>query len=381
MIVVFSALVLLILYRIRVNTYRNLWIRQEKYPETKGNTRDSLNANNSHEDPIVSVIVPFRNEYKNISPLIEGLSGQSHTYARLKIILVDDHSSDGSAELISSLIKGNTAFMLLQLPEGQYGKKAAIDHGISNSAAELIILTDADCRHEPKWIVSIVGFYKNNQCRLISGPVGMVPGKTFSTKFQSLEFLSLTGAGGASFLHGKPIMCSAANLSFEKSLYIEARDHLHLDFPSGDDMFLMLYLNRHHPGEALFLPDKAAIVWTPALNGLRAFFRQRTRWSSKALLYRDLNVMYMALLVLLLNLIIVLCIALGITDPFFLWVAGSLVGLKMLIDYPFLRAIAKFLGQSELLKYFIPSQIIYPFYIVIIAFSGFFAFFAGKKSS
>lgn len=401
MALIFTTCFLLFLYAARILKYRKAWVGKAEYilnssnvpdkqdifqsfstpsaPSTSSNSSSPASLSSLSSSLTVSIVIPFKNEYSNLSSLISGLSNQSFNVSEYEIICINDHSSDGSMELISTLVEGNPLFRILNLPEGESGKKAAIDQGIFSSRSDIILITDADCVHGEKWVEVMVHFYKDCHGRLISGPVRMSADCSFFSKFQSLEYLSLMGTGAASFLDGRPVMCSAANLCFEKSLYMEAKDCLYKDFPSGDDMFLMLFLNEQYPGRGMFIKSKDAIVTTKALKERQAFFRQRTRWSSKAPLYRDWNLIYLAILVFILNLSIVI-LAAGIFFGLKFLIAFSLIiTLKSLLDRSFLKSITKFMGQSNLMKIFLPSQIIYPFYIVIIALSGFFVFFAKKK--
>jgi cellulose synthase/poly-beta-1,6-N-acetylglucosamine synthase-like glycosyltransferase len=368
MIIILTSAFFVFLYFIQISKYLSVWV---KTPQFK--------SGNIEPDVFISLIVPFKNEAGNLNFIITDIQNQNYNPDRFELILVNDHSTDNFLEIVTKLILKHPSISLLNLPEGMKGKKTAIDYGISKAKFDLIMTSDADCRPGPDWILEMAEFYATGNYKMICGIVKMIPEKSFFSRFQSLEFLSLSGIGAASILAKKPVMCSAANLFFEKKLYFEAKEKLHMDFPSGDDMFLLLYLNRHYPGNAGCLKSPLSIVSTNTKTDLKSFVKQRTRWSSKALLYTDANLIYLSCLVFLLNLSILM---LGVSSFFqvqYLAVFTGVLIIKSIPDYFFLKSVSGFLKQRHLMSIFIPSQLVYPFYIVFIAINGFVNFIFRKK--
>ena len=115
--------------------------------------------------PEVDIIVPARDEAQTIQPVIASLLKQDYA-GEFRIVLVDDDSSDGTAELAGTaprlqVIRGQ------QKPPGWSGKLWALSQGIEATRAAVILLTDADIVHDPRHLSSLVA-------RLDSPPVGMV---------------------------------------------------------------------------------------------------------------------------------------------------------------------------------------------------------------
>mgnify|MGYP001081155998 CR=1 FL=1 len=120
----------------------------------------------------VSVIIPFRNEEKNLKRLAKGLAQQSHE--NFELIFVDDHSDDEGPELLLKYLKGQSlTFRLFRLDEST-GKKAAITKGVQESRNALIVTTDADCYMDANWLRSMVAQFENEQIHLVSGPVSLI---------------------------------------------------------------------------------------------------------------------------------------------------------------------------------------------------------------
>lgn len=96
----------------------------------------------------LTVLVPLRNEEKNIEPLIASLKKQ-RGLLNFKIVLIDDNSTDRTRRLCSEAISNDSRFSLLvgrELPKGWLGKPFALKQGLELCDSELIILIDADVR-------------------------------------------------------------------------------------------------------------------------------------------------------------------------------------------------------------------------------------------
>jgi 4,4'-diaponeurosporenoate glycosyltransferase len=92
--------------------------------------------------PSVSVIIPARNEERNLPLLLKDLSKQ--TQPPLEIIGVDDASEDGTAQIISS--SGSRLISLKEKPEGWTGKTWACQKGAEAVRGDLLLFLDADVR-------------------------------------------------------------------------------------------------------------------------------------------------------------------------------------------------------------------------------------------
>src|SRR6185312_11887229 len=101
----------------------------------------------------ISLIIPARNEAHNISNCINSALQQNYTRSLLEIIVVDDHSEDGTRAIAEkALAASEHTWKVINLPEAIENKKNAIDAGIKDSTGELIVITDADCTAEKNWI-------------------------------------------------------------------------------------------------------------------------------------------------------------------------------------------------------------------------------------
>lgn len=108
--------------------------------------RDDLLTDN----PLVSILIPARNEEKNIGRCLKTLLKQS--YRNIEIIVLDDNSNDRTGEIVREFIKKDSRIKLVSgkpLPPGWLGKNFACFQLSQSARGEYLIFTDADTYHFP----------------------------------------------------------------------------------------------------------------------------------------------------------------------------------------------------------------------------------------
>ncbi len=352
-------LTLLVLYIVRISGYLSGWKQVTEFK-----------PGNSLHKILISIIIPFRNEEKNIKGLLKDLVNQNYPDELFEVILVNDHSEDSTTQIIEPFCSNHKNFRLIQLQKNCYGKKEAIETGIRNATGELIVTTDADCRACNKWISTIAAYYfESDKPEMIIGLVDILSEDTFYNKFQQLEFLSLVGSGAGAVCISQPIFCNGANLIYKKELFNKYMDPLNKTLVSGDDTLFMLKLKRDSKHKIRLLKSKEAIIYTKPQLTIGEFIQQRIRWTSKARFYRDYNIIYSSIIVLTLNVSILISGILIFTNKYYSLYPVLLFG-KTLIDFIFMNTILKFFNKKRLLKYLILFQVFYPLYISIIGILG-----------
>ena len=258
----------------------------------------------------ISVIVPVRNEEKNIKHLLDCISQQSYPKTLYQVIVVNDHSTDETWKIINNLRYDqmnltclNLADFLNDITLKSY-KKFAIETGIHAARGDLIITTDADCQPQADWLLTIGAFYQSTNAKFIASPVKIHANHSFLSIFQTLDFIALQGITGASVFKKIHSMCNGANLAYEKKAFYEVQGFRDIDdIPSGDDMLLMHKIYKKYPDRVLFLKNRNAVVATQTETSWRGFINQRIRWASKADKYDDKRIFWVLLLVYIFNLL------------------------------------------------------------------------------
>lgn len=362
MFLVFLFIAISFAYFFLLMNYSSGW---KNMPETKlSDTSSTL---------FLSVIVPFRNEEKNLAPLIQQLFTQTHT--NFELILVNDHSTDHSIQVLETCLSQLKNVQLIQA-QG-FGKKNALKEGIAIAKGELIVCTDADCVPTQNWLQSIAQYQEKENCDLLCCPVKMAYQSTFFSKLQTLEFTSLIATGAASAAVNRPILCNGANLAFTLKTWQKSVVDLNEGEASGDDMFLLISVKKRKE-KIRFLKSTHAMVQTASCKTFSDFYNQRKRWTSKSKSYTDSEIILVALLVFSVCAAFIVCLFAGFFNPLFWKAALFIICLKTLADISLLMPSAKFFSIEKLLMYIPFLEIIYPFYVVIVAIGGLFGKFKWK---
>jgi biofilm PGA synthesis N-glycosyltransferase PgaC len=314
----------------------------------------------------VSIIVACRNEKKNLTFLLTDIADQNYYPDQFEVIIVDDDSTDSTYEIASSFTRIKN-FKVLR--NNGKGKKKAIRTGVEASEGSLIITTDADSRMGKNWLKTIVSFYTSYNPEMIICPVMLDGSKGFLGRFEELEFLSLQGITTGTSMNKDPVMCNGANLAFKKMCYLKYSGDLHDELVSGDDVFLLHRIKKDQLNNILWLESSDAAVTTRVSGTIFSLLRQRARWTSKTVSYNDNFTIVLAALTFLTIVIQILLLLLSLFSVRMLLIFGIYTFLKSIPDYLILACTTKRYGKRNLMRWFLPSLIIYPFYVMSVVIS------------
>jgi len=104
----------------------------------------------------IFIVIPTYNEKDNIKELILKIFGLS--IPDLNILIVDDNSPDGTADLVQDLMKNQTRLFIIKRPR-KLGLGSAYREGFNfalDRGAEVVFEMDADFSHQPKYIPSLI---------------------------------------------------------------------------------------------------------------------------------------------------------------------------------------------------------------------------------
>jgi poly-beta-1,6-N-acetyl-D-glucosamine synthase len=331
----------------------------------------------------ISVVVPVRNERENILSLLEDLNGQDYPSDIFEVIVVDDHSEDGTYDLLDTVI-GNYRYSikLCRLPYADpfiSTKKKAIQLGTEMAQGEYVLLTDGDCRVPTEWISSFSHFFASTGANFAAGMVAFHNEQGLFQKLQSLEFAMLTGIGAVFLKTGFPFMCNAANMAFKRKIFLETGGYGSFEnIVSGDDGFLLENFAAFDKKKVLFLQDQNAIVRTMPQKAIKGFFHQRKRWASKWRLHKKPTVAVVAVSVFLFHAAILLSISLAITGNYNLNLLLVQLILKFIIDFVFLKIVCRFSDKKVNFARFTALEVIYPLYAAFFGIAANFGGFSWK---
>lgn len=119
--------------------------------------------------PLVSVVIPARDEGRNIRRCVE--SALASTYARLEVILVDDHSTDDTGAIAHALASRDARLSVVTpppLPAGWFGKQWACHTGAARARGQVLAFFDADTWQAPDLLSRAVNAMRSRGSDLLT---------------------------------------------------------------------------------------------------------------------------------------------------------------------------------------------------------------------
>jgi cellulose synthase/poly-beta-1,6-N-acetylglucosamine synthase-like glycosyltransferase len=313
--------------------------------------------------PLVSVIVAARNEEDNILDCLNSLNTLIYLEDRLEVIVVNDHSTDGTEQIITDFIKDKPKFKTM-VPSKQFGevkgKANAIANAVEISTGEVIITTDADCTVSPQWAKTLASYYVDD--------VALVCGFTTQDEFnvfagmQAVDFIYLLAVASGSMNLGKPLSCIGNNMSYRKSVYDEIGGYSSIPFSITEDFKLMFTIHNNKKYKVIYPLDEESLISSKPCPSLKSLAQQKKRWGVGGLdsELTGFGVMSAAFLT---------HIAILVTPFFFSLPALYLIVFKIIIDYFFLLPIYKKLKLKLVFKHFLVFEFYYLFYVILLPIS------------
>jgi glycosyltransferase involved in cell wall biosynthesis len=120
----------------------------------------------------LSVVIPAFNEGRTLATIIEKVLLVPHL---LEIVIVDDGSSDDTAQIAGRLAEGNPELIRFVQHDRNQGKTAALRSGFAASRGDIVIVQDADLEYDPAEIETVIQ-------PIIDGFADVVYGSRFSNR-------------------------------------------------------------------------------------------------------------------------------------------------------------------------------------------------------
>lgn len=230
--------------------------------------------------PFVSVMVPAHNEGIVIVRTVEALLNFDYPHDKYEIIVINDNSSDNSAELLFNLKQKypQRNFTIINTDEtnGGKGKSNALNIGFQSAKGDVIAIYDADNTPEAKALYYLVAELENNP------EYGAVIGKfrtrnkdvNLLTRFINIETLSfqwMAQAGRSQLFQ----LCTIPGTNFvvRRSIIEEIGGWDEKALAEDTEISFRIYMMGY---KIKFQP--AAVTWEQEPQTFDVWFRQRTRW-------------------------------------------------------------------------------------------------------
>jgi 4,4'-diaponeurosporenoate glycosyltransferase len=184
--------------------------------------------------PLVSVIIPARNEEKSLPKLLESLLETD--YAACEIIVVDDHSEDRTYETAGTFPV--TVIKAPPKPDGWMGKSWACYIGSLFAKGDLLLFTDADTIHTPTGLREAVTFLLHTKAVLLSAPSFHQNKLWWEKLLGPFHFLITVAATPFNKPNLKNPYAIGQYLLFEKEFYLSVGGHTAISSSLAEDVDL-----------------------------------------------------------------------------------------------------------------------------------------------
>jgi cellulose synthase/poly-beta-1,6-N-acetylglucosamine synthase-like glycosyltransferase/peptidoglycan/xylan/chitin deacetylase (PgdA/CDA1 family) len=219
--------------------------------------------------PPVAVIVPAYNEAVGIAAAVRSLTAS--TYPDFEVVVVDDGSDDGTADIVEGL--GLEHLRLIRKENG--GKSSALNTGIAGTVAPVIVMVDGDTQFEPTTLLQLVQPLADDRVGAVSGNTKVGNRGGLLGRWQHIEYVTGFNLDRRMYevLQCTPTVPGAAG-AFRRDVLEEvggvSEDTL------AEDTDLTLAIGR--TGRRVMYAEDAR-AWTEAPATLSDLWRQRYRWS------------------------------------------------------------------------------------------------------
>jgi len=339
----------LVLYLIQVASFG---IAARRPRDEQGNT----------SQPFISVLIAARNEDHNLAECLESVLHQSYDSERFEVIVINDHSTDGTESICQEFARrfANFSYANAREDSSLRGKTNALDQGIGNARGEIILITDADCSVPKTWVEWTAKRYSNSVG--IVGGITLQKASNWFEGMQSLDWAFLLGLASSTVSLRNPLSTIGNNLSFRKAAYEDVGGYRKIPFSVTEDFMLFQSIVKTGKWNYLCPIDPKVLVISQPCSSWKELMRQKHRWGKGGL---DMRLSGFSIMAIGFGLNALMLLSILVGGPLF---ALGAILFKMVGDYSFLRTVLTKLGRLDLLRYFLAFQSYFLLYVLLLPF-------------
>jgi cellulose synthase/poly-beta-1,6-N-acetylglucosamine synthase-like glycosyltransferase len=228
-------------------------------------------ADHPEYKPNVTVLVPAYNEEAAIVQTVQ--AALACDYPKLEVLVVNDGSTDRTAELVNANFSRDPRVRLISQPNR--GKPAALNHGLAEATGEVIVSIDGDTIVDPEAIPRLVRHFADPKVGAVAGNVKVMNRNRWLTRWQALEYITSQNLEKRAFdlLNCIPVVPGAVGAW--RTELLRANNGFSGDTVAEDtDLTLTI---RRNGWKILY--DEDAIGRTEVPETVEALIRQRFRWT------------------------------------------------------------------------------------------------------
>ena len=205
---------------------------------------DEESADVAVDAPLVSLVIPARNEEHNIRRC--ATSALSSTYPRLEVIVVDDHSTDDTGAIVAELAARDARLRVVTpapLPAGWFGKQWACHTGAQAARGEVLGFMDADTWQAPDLVSRTVNAMRTRRADMLTVAGEQAMGSFWERLVQPQVFAILAARyGGTEWVnesrHAATKIANGQCIFFRRDAYAAMEGHAAVRDKVAEDLAL-----------------------------------------------------------------------------------------------------------------------------------------------
>jgi cellulose synthase/poly-beta-1,6-N-acetylglucosamine synthase-like glycosyltransferase/peptidoglycan/xylan/chitin deacetylase (PgdA/CDA1 family) len=222
-----------------------------------------------------SVVLAAWNEEPVIARTLRSIL--TSDYPILEVIVVDDGSTDGTADEVRTVIEEDPRVVLLRQPNT--GKAHALNNGVENATGDFVVTLDADTIMDSSTVTNMIRHFALDRTGRLGAVAGVVRvgnrETNLLTRWQALEYLTQIGVErSAQDALGAISIIPGACAAWRKKAILDAGGYSNITLAEDCDLALTL----HHLGWKVTQDDEA-LAYTEAPQTVDDLLAQRTRWT------------------------------------------------------------------------------------------------------
>ncbi len=226
----------------------------------------------------VSIMIPARNEEVVIAKTMRTILALDYPADKLELVIIDDGSTDSTAEIITARAQMDPRIKLVRLPTGEtgHGKAYALNEGLKHCTHDLIAIYDADNTPEPSALRHLA-LHLQADARLaaVIGKFRCVNRqRTWLTRFVNIETIAFQWILQAGRFHlSRVAILPGTNYIIKKSVITAVGGWDDRAITEDSELSMRIY---QAGWQIKFMP--LSVTWEQEPEILRVWSRQRTRW-------------------------------------------------------------------------------------------------------
>lgn len=220
--------------------------------------------------PSVSVIIPAFNEERVVVRTVRSILASR--YPNFDVVVVNDGSTDQTESVLRHAFGEHSLVRIIS--QENAGKANALNRGIVETNAEIIVALDADTVFEPQTLRRLVARFVDTRVAAVAGNAKVGNRVNILTRWQALEYITMQNLDRRAFeLLNAIVVVPGSVGAWRRKAVFEAGGFLNDTLAEDTDLTLRIIRN----GWQVAYED-TAIAYTEAPETVRNFVRQRFRW-------------------------------------------------------------------------------------------------------